>query len=60
MKLWLEKTAVKTLKTMAQTAISVISTSAVMSDVDWKICASATVLSGILCVLMNISNIKEK
>lgn len=60
MKAWLKDVAIRTIKTMAQTAVGVIGSSAVLSQVDWKVCASTVVLSGIVCVLMNISRYGEE
>lgn len=51
---------IRTVKTMAQAAVGVIGSSAVLSQVDWKVCVSTVILSGITCVLMNISQIEEK
>ena len=44
---------------MAQTAVAVIGTSAVISAVDWKIVLSSAVVSGIVSVLTSISGIPE-
>ena len=57
MKKWLKETAIKAIKTMAQTATSLITVGAVMSDIDWLTVASASLLAGIYCVLMSIGNI---
>lgn len=59
MKEWMKKVGIKTIRTMAQTAIGVIGSSVVLSDVDWKVVASSVVLSGIVCILMNVSQIEE-
>lgn len=60
MKKWLRKVAIKTVKTMAETAIAVIGTNAVgITDVDWLGVGSAVLLSGIVTVLFNIKNISE-
>ncbi len=45
----------RALRTVAQTAIATIGTAAVMSEVDWKVVASASVLAGILSILTSIS-----
>ncbi len=56
---WLKRTGVKTIKTMAETAIAVIGTNALgIADVDWVGVGSATLLSGIATVLINIKSIK--
>ena len=48
-------TTIRALRTIAQTAIAVIGTSAVMSDVNWPMVLSAAALSGILSVLTSIA-----
>ena len=50
---------IKVAKTMAQAALGVIGSSVLLSDVDWRVVASTIILSGITCVLMNISQLKE-
>ncbi|HEK9461859.1 TPA: hypothetical protein SUU65_002010, partial [Streptococcus equi subsp. equi] len=56
---WFKKVAIKTIKTMAQTAVGVIGSSALITDVNWQVVASTVIMSGIVCVLMNVSDIKE-
>lgn len=60
MKKWIKKTAIKTVKTMSQTAVGVIGSSLVLSAVDWNVVASSAILSGIVCILMNVSQLKEE
>ncbi len=48
-------TSIRALRTICQTAIAVIGTSAVMSDVNWPMVLSASALSGILSVLTSIA-----
>lgn len=57
---WLKNVGIRCIKTMAQAAIGVIGSSALISQVDWKVCVSTVALAGITCVLMNISQIKEE
>lgn len=60
MKKWLKKTGIKTLKTMAETAMSLIGTNAVgLTDINWVGLGSAVLLSGIVTILFNIQNIEE-
>lgn len=57
---WLKKVAIKTVKTMAETAIAVIGTNTFgITDVDWIGVASAVALSGVVTILFNIKNIQE-
>lgn len=55
-----KKLGVRVVKTMAQAAIGVIGSSAILSDVNWTVAASTVALAGITCVLMNLSELKEE
>ena len=48
---------VRAIRTMAQTAVGVISAGAVLSDVDWIQVASASALAGVVSVLMSLDRI---
>lgn len=50
--------AVRTAKTMAETALATIGTAAFIEGVNWLAVMSATALSGVCCVLFNITKIK--
>ena len=56
---WIKASAVRAVKTMAQTAVATIGTSAVMGDVNWVMVASASVLSGIISILTSVAGIPE-
>ncbi len=58
-KKWLKAAGVRAIKTIAQTAVATIGTSAVMGDVDWIMVASASILAGILSVLTSIAGLPE-
>lgn len=58
-KLWFKCASVRAIKTVCQTAIATIGTSAVMSEVDWILVGSASLLSGILSILTSIAGLPE-
>ena len=55
MKKFLKAAAIRAVRTVAQTAIAVIGTSAVLSEVNWAAVASASVLAGILSLLTSVA-----
>jgi biotin transporter BioY len=58
-KAWLIAAGVRAIKTMAQTAVSIISVGTVMQDVDWMMVGSAALLSGVLSILTSIAGLPE-
>lgn len=58
-KKWLKAAGVRAIKTVAQTAVATIGTSAVIADVNWVMVASASALAGILSLLTSIAGIPE-
>lgn len=58
-KKWCKAAGVRAIKTMAQTAVGVIGASAVMTDVNWAMIASASILSGIVSLLTSIGGLPE-
>ena len=58
-KSWIKCAGVRAVKTMAQTALSLISVGAVMSDIDWIVVGSASLVAGIYSVLTSIAGLPE-
>lgn len=56
---WLKAAGIRALKTVAQTAVATIGTTAVLSEVDWKIVVSSAVLAGILSLLTSVAGLPE-
>ena len=56
---WIKAAGVRAIKTVAQTAVAIIGTSATIGTVDWKMVASASVLAGIVSILTSVAGIKE-
>ena len=59
MKNKIKDVAVRTIKTMAETALATIGTAVFIESVNWVAVLSATALSGVCCVLFNISKLTE-
>jgi hypothetical protein len=58
-KKWWYAAAMRCVKTIAQTAVATIGTSAVLGDVDWIAVASASVLAGVLSLLTSVAGLPE-
>lgn len=59
-KKWFKCAGIRAIKTVAQTAIATIGTSAVMSEVNWLIVGSSALLAGILSLLTSLAGIPEE
>lgn len=56
---WWKAAGVRAVKTIAQTAVATIGSSMVISDVNWAVVASASVLAGILSMLTSVAGLPE-
>lgn len=58
-KKWIKAAGVRAIKTVAQTAVATIGTSAVMGEVNWVMVGSAALLAGVLSVLTSLAGLPE-
>ena len=58
-KQWIKAAGIRALKTVAQTAIATIGTTALMHEVDWVVVASAAGLAGVLSLLTSLAGLPE-
>ena len=58
-KKWLKAAGIRAIKTIAQTAVAMIGTSAVLGDVNWIMVGSASALAGVLSILTSIAGLPE-
>lgn len=56
---WLRAAGVRAIKTVAQTAVATIGTGAVISEVDWRMVLSASILAGVLSLLTSVAGLPE-
>lgn len=58
-KTWWKAAGIRALKTLAQTAVATIGTTALLSEVDWLAVASASALAAILSLLTSLAGLPE-
>lgn len=56
---WFEASAVRAIKTVAQTSVAMIGTATVLGGVDWVMVVSASVLAGVLSLLTSVAGLPE-
>lgn len=59
MKSWVKAALIRALKTVCQTAVATISTSAALEEVNWRLVLSASVLAGLLSILTSFAGLPE-
>lgn len=58
-KKWFEKAAVRAVKTFAQSAASLITVGAAVSELDWRYIISVSVVAGIYSIVTSVAGIPE-
>ena len=58
-KKWVKCAGIRAIKTVAQSAVATIGTSAVLDEVNWLVVLSASALAGILSILTSIAGLPE-
>lgn len=53
-KKWLQAAGIRAVRTVAQAALAVIGTSAVLGDVNWLLVGSSAALAGVVSILTSI------
>ena len=59
LKKWIKCAGIRDLKTVCQTSIATIGTSAMMNEVNWVAVGSASLLAGILSILTSMAGLPE-
>ena len=58
-KVWAKAAAVRAIKTVAQTAVAMIGSSAIFSEADWMMALSGSLLAGVLSLLTSVAGLPE-
>jgi len=58
-KKWLKAAGIRAVKTVAQTAVATIGSTALLTDVNWAVVASASLLAGVLSLLTSVAGLPE-
>lgn len=56
---WIKAAAIRAAKTVAQTAIATIGTTAMITEVNWLVVLSASALAGVLSMLTSLAGLPE-
>ncbi len=56
---WLKAAGIRAAKTVAETAIATIGSAAVFSQIDWRVVVSASLLAGLISLLLSVKGLPE-
>ena len=58
-KAWIKAAGNRAVRTVAQTAVAMVVTSVVLTDVNWATVVSSSILAGILSILTSVAGLPE-
>lgn len=58
-KIWIKYATIRAVKTVAQAAIAIIGSSAVLDEVNWLVVLSGAALAGVLSLLTSVAGLPE-
>lgn len=58
-KKWMKSAGIRAVKTMAQTAVSIVAVGNTVATVDWKLAVSSAVVAGVASLLTSVAGIPE-
>jgi hypothetical protein len=58
-KQWWKAAGIRAIRTMAQAAVATIGASTLVTEIDWVMVGSATLMAGVLSILTSIGGIPE-
>ena len=59
MRSWAQAAGIRAVKTVAQTAVALISVGTVMTDIDWTMVGSASLVAGVVSLLTSVVGLPE-
>lgn len=59
MKRWLKAAGIRSVKTMAQSAVALLPASAMITAVDWKVVIGTAALAGVASMLTSVAGLPE-
>lgn len=58
-KKWMKAAGIRAIKTVAQTAVATIGTSAALGEVNWVLVGSSAALAGVVSLLTSVAGLPE-
>lgn len=56
---WIKAASIRAIKTVAQTAVALLGTSTLVTEVDWKVVVCSAALAGIVSLLTSVAGLPE-